>query len=385
MSIIKPPVLPAWADGGDKVQPTNLEISSGWPSSSIPPSRQRFNWVLNYVANAVRYFSRRGVVDYDALETYQTDDVVRGDNGLLYRSLADGNTANTPSTTPGKWGSVRTVTPSLSDKSTNIATTKFASDYTDAAVAAAIGAIPTMSVTPSVVGTMRNGSMTVSAASASATFTADEIIVQSSLGGTSYQLYGFNKTINLATSGVGGMDTGSAPVSGFVALYAIYNSTSSVSALMAVNCTSAAAPEVYGGSNMPVGYTASALVSVWRTNSISQLVIGTQCDRQILFPSSNIAFITSNSVSGSINASSVIPKNAKSVSGSMAIGTTGGYTYFGLGISNGQTALEWQGYAFQATEYFSDLAIITPQTLQYGIGNGSLSWNSAYNLFSYRF
>lgn len=103
MAITKPPVLPAWADAGDKVQPSNAELSVGWPVSSTPPSRQRFNWVLNYVANAARYFSRRGLVDYDAAETYMTGDRVIGDDGKSYRSMVDNNTAQTPSTSPIKW------------------------------------------------------------------------------------------------------------------------------------------------------------------------------------------------------------------------------------------------------------------------------------------
>lgn len=87
MAITKPPVLPPWADtaapGTDKVQPTDAEIAAGWLSSTTPPSRQRFNWILNFCANAVRYFSRRGLTDWDSAETYQLDDIARGDNGLL--------------------------------------------------------------------------------------------------------------------------------------------------------------------------------------------------------------------------------------------------------------------------------------------------------------
>lgn len=103
MSIIKPPVLPAWADAGDKIQPTNQEVAVGWPVSNIPPSRQRFNWILNYLANGIRYFSRRGLPDYDPLETYMTGDCIIGDDGNTYKSLVDNNTANTPSMATTKW------------------------------------------------------------------------------------------------------------------------------------------------------------------------------------------------------------------------------------------------------------------------------------------
>lgn len=103
MAITKPPVLPAWAESGDKVTPSNAEIQVGWPLSSIPPSRQRFNWLLNFLANGIRYFSRRGLPDYDAAETYMTGDRIIGDDGKTYRSLIDNNTAQTPSTSPTKW------------------------------------------------------------------------------------------------------------------------------------------------------------------------------------------------------------------------------------------------------------------------------------------
>ena len=103
MAITKPPVLPVWAESGDKVTPSNAEIQVGWPLSSIPPSRQRFNWLLNFLANGIRYFSRRGLPDYDAAETYMTGDRIIGDDGKTYRSLIDSNTAQTPSTSPTKW------------------------------------------------------------------------------------------------------------------------------------------------------------------------------------------------------------------------------------------------------------------------------------------
>lgn len=103
MALTKPPVLPAWAEAGDKVQPSNAEIQAGWPLSNVPPSRQRFNWLLNFLANGIRYFSRRGLPDYDAAETYMTGDRIIGDDGKTYRSLIDNNTAQTPSTSPTKW------------------------------------------------------------------------------------------------------------------------------------------------------------------------------------------------------------------------------------------------------------------------------------------
>lgn len=103
MALTKPSVLPPWADAGDKVQPTNAEIQTGWPLSNVPPSRQRFNWLLNWLMNGVRYLTRRGLPDYDAAETYMIGDRVIGDDGKTYRSIQDDNTNHAPSASPLWW------------------------------------------------------------------------------------------------------------------------------------------------------------------------------------------------------------------------------------------------------------------------------------------
>ncbi len=174
-----------------------------------------------------------------------------------------------------------------------------------------------------VVGSARNVKMALAAASASGTLTADEITVGTALGGKKFLLANFNKTVNLATTGAGGMDTGVAPVSGFVALYAIYNPTTGASALLATNATAAAQPNVYGGANMPSGYTASALISVWPTNSSSQLIPGVQCDRSFMGGASVV--LTTSTQQAAVTAlpiSSAVPKNARKISGSQQVGNT---------------------------------------------------------------
>lgn len=102
MAITKPAVLPPWAESGDTVQPTNAEIQAGWPAGATPPSRQRFNWVLRYCMNGVRYLTRRGLSDWDAAETYAIGDRVVGPTGLTYESLTT-NTNKTPAANPSHW------------------------------------------------------------------------------------------------------------------------------------------------------------------------------------------------------------------------------------------------------------------------------------------
>ena len=104
MAITRPTVLPTWADTGDKTQPTNPEIETGWPVTSIPPSRQRFNWFFFWVSNAVRYFSRRGLSDWVLDETYEIGDRCQSSvDGKTYRSKVGANINFEPSVSPTKW------------------------------------------------------------------------------------------------------------------------------------------------------------------------------------------------------------------------------------------------------------------------------------------
>lgn len=174
-----------------------------------------------------------------------------------------------------------------------------------------------------VIGGIRNGRMSVTAASASATFTADEIAVKSAFGGVSWLLNNFSKTINLATTGAGGMDTGSAPVSGYVAIYAIYQPVIGAYALLAANATSATASNVYSGVNMPSGYTASALVSVWATNGSSQLVVGYQIDREIYINLTQVLSSTTTAPTPSaLTLAPAVPFNAKTATGIATISSS---------------------------------------------------------------
>jgi hypothetical protein len=252
---------------------------------------------------------------------------------------------------------------------------------------------PQMGQVAGVVGSTRNLAMIVGAASATATLTADEIVVETALGGVRYCLANFSKTINLATTGAGGMDTGSAPVSGFVAIYAIYNPTTATSALLATNATSAAQPNVYGGANMPSGYTASALVSVWPTNASSQLLVGSQYDRRVNFVATS-ALNGAGTVAGatSFSFSSIVPKNAKFLSGGLSITVNAAavasitiYTQIAAGASSVVAANNSSG-ASGASSNFSNLPILTAQTLWYSTTTsaGSITnYNMSVNQYEF--
>lgn len=171
-----------------------------------------------------------------------------------------------------------------------------------------------------ITGSTRNLAMNVTSASASATVAADEIIVSSALGGSQYRIGSFSKTINLATTGAGGMDTGTVPANGFVGIYAIYNPTTGASALLAVNA-SAQIGEIYGGNNMPSGYSASALLTIVPTAS-SQFKPLTVSGRSVNI-SASVVLSTSSSLSSSqTSISSVAPINSKFIDGIVSLSST---------------------------------------------------------------
>lgn len=188
-------------------------------------------------------------------------------------------------------------TPAAGDKTTKGATTAYAS------------------MTGGVVGSSRNLRALLTTAGTSLTVTADEIIVESALGGSPFRLASFNATLNVATTGADGMDTGAAPASGYVAIYAIYNPSTSTAALLATNATAAAAPNIYGGANMPAGYTLSGLISVWTTDGSGQLAPGLQKDRAI-----SVNRITAISTTPPTTYTAValpVPLNARRVAGTI--------------------------------------------------------------------
>jgi hypothetical protein len=229
---------------------------------------------------------------------------------------------------------------------------------------------PQNNLVSGVVGQVRNLLMSVAAASATATLKADEIIVESALGGVRYCLPSFNEAINLGTTGAGGMDAGTAPASGYIALYAIFNPTTGAASLLATNATSAVQPSVYGGANMPAGYTASALVGVWPTNASKQFPIAFQVDREVFVASAASGTFTTALTNAAITLA--VPPNAKTASLATQQTTTGASTSYQFAAAaaspvNGGLASMTQSINVSTaslTTLISNgrVALLTPQT-----------------------
>lgn len=218
-----------------------------------------------------------------------------------------------------------------------------------------------------VVGSARNLTGSASVGGTTANFTASELVCESGLGGLRYCLASFNATLNLASVGVNGMDTGQAPASGAVAIYAIYNPSTGASGLLGQTMPGVA-PETYGGGNMPAGFTASALISVVSTNPSRQFVGFVQRDRFIGIAGVGVLGTT---VSGgnAFNAHSIggaVPANAKTYSGYATANATGASAVNiavaanAAGMAN-QTA-NMSGSSNGGPITWKDVPLTTPQT-----------------------
>ncbi|MFJ4143535.1 phage tail protein [Pseudomonas sp. NPDC089734] len=201
-------------------------------------------------------------------------------------------------------------------------------------VAALADQVQKFSVNGPVVGSVRRGAMRIPSPSATATYTADELVVETALGGLPYRLASFSQTINLSTIGVGGMDTGTSPASGFVAIYAIYNPATKARGLIGVNAASKVS-EVYNGSNMPTGYTASCLLTVVPTTSGGGFGVASVSGRDVTIQSAYV-YTSTSVVANVLVTPNNVPANAVTIGGVMEQMCTSA-TQLSIGVSSGDT------------------------------------------------
>ena len=183
------------------------------------------------------------------------------------------------------------------------------------------------------------------------------------------------------------MDTGTAPTSGYVSIYAIAG-VSGTSIL--ATAVSNSAGTIYAGSNMPTGYTASCLLSVWPTDGSNRLVVGKQNGRSVYIApvlvlngsSSQQASLTSLSLS------SAIPSSASQVRGYIGINSTSGastnciVTLAGSAGGVGQQIVaNFQGGVYGAF----GVPVITAQTIYYTAQCSSGTMSLSIDVTGYNF
>lgn len=261
----------------------------GWPYAERVNSAE-FNQIMFQLSSIASIIDKKGILGWSNLVDYTEASVVFGSDGSLYAWLVasgpNNGGAKDPVATTGSWAPLSAL------------------------------------MSNGLAGDAMKVRASISIASSTATFTADQVVVSESLSGRSYRLSSFSEVINLATVGIGGMDVGSPPVNGYVAIYAIYNANGDIN-LLAVNSTSIVAPTVYAGGNMPAGYIASALIGVWGTNAGAQFRPGLQLGRRVYFtPVQSIITSVQQPALTSISISNAIPPNAISYFGAAQIAST---------------------------------------------------------------
>lgn len=214
------------------------------------------------------------------------------------------------------------------------------------------------------------------------TVTFDAVITGVTLGGTSYRQSSGSHTLTISGTGANGMDTGSAPTSGWLAVYSITKGDGSTFAVLGYSlgafATGTAAPTIYPGANMPSGYVASALIGIWPTNGSAQFATGgVQYGRKMYLPapvsvfaSTGPATLTSTAITAGV------PASAKSCDGLFASTNTAGSSMLWsvAGDANGAgqksvysitiTSLQAMGpLSLTFASPFTDVPIITAQTI----------------------
>lgn len=347
----KPDFSYQWASGGAIVAPSNVKVQTGW-TAEVPPFQWE-NWSQNRQDNAILHIFQKGISEWDALSNYYftasgVRSYVQGSDGNIYVAVADSLGQNpVTDATDTYW--------KLAFTSTN----------------------------PNI-GSATKVRMSITTASASATITAEEVIVGSAIGGLTYKLSTYSKAINLATVGAGGMDTGTAPVNGYVALYAIYNPLSGASSVVAKDATLTAATTTYTGANMPSGYTASALLTVVPTNGSSQFKVVEVFGRKVKIALATVYSGNASVVNNPISISGAVPLNAIEVSGEQAVGSSAlstlSLTVFGGLSAVGQQNLALTVGAGQTVNVnYAGVPIITPQV--YYFTSSSTAGTPVYFLY----
>lgn len=145
-------------------------------------------------------------------------------------------------------------------------------------------------------------------------YLADEIVVKSALGGNGKTLSNYNVTLDISANGAGGADVGTISPNTWVYIYAIAK-TDGTSSILAT--TSGDGATVYGGTNMPDGYSLSSLIGAFKTDDATHVPIFSQHGRTVYFPELNVLSNGTQTEYSVVDMSSIIPKNALSWEGNV--------------------------------------------------------------------
>jgi hypothetical protein len=239
----------------------------------------------------------------------------------------------------------------------------------------------------SLVGTFSGLRASANAGDTSVTFTANNIIVGTSIGGNYYQLNNFSQTFTPgAAPGAGAMDIGSATANSWVAVYAGLNPSTGATTIFGTLEGSSVAPVIYGGGHPISGYSATCLLAIVPISSTANQFaafniinrLGQPVSLQIL---SGTTSATSQPAFSTL-VTNGIPKTAIALlCGVSLTNTQASNSQFSFGPSaNGAGAQQVSANtsSFGGNSQTEKIGIVTPQTIYYA------AWGSnASNVLTY--
>ncbi len=229
-----------------------------------------------------------------------------------------------------------------------------------------------------VVGGTSNLVGSASGTTQTASWTIDEIIAKTALGGPAYIGSSLTFNFNGATTGAGGMDTGTLSTSAAtdLAIYAIYNPTTDTWNTLGYNEAAATATPIYPGTNMPAGYTASCLIWAGVTSSSGLVQNFIQNGRKIFTDEVQIIGGAVNTTYTSLSLGSVVPRSAIAwfVGAGLTVASASNL-YLSPAASNSPGYCVIWGSNSIAFGYLR-VAITTAQQTYYAVSSGS-NWNIA--------
>jgi hypothetical protein len=200
-------------------------------------------------------------------------------------------------------------------------------------------------------------------------WTIEQILAGVALAGPYYSGANLSLSFNGATTGPGGMDTGSPPTSGDLSMYAIYNPTAQTWAALGCAGTTSNGT-IYSGANMPSGYTASVLIWAGVTDGSGNIKQFNQQDRAVNTPPITInTGLNSASYAGVGSLAGAMPVVAKSFLPDCVCTTTGSTTNLYLSA----TAVDGPGRVVVWSDIHLDemtagyLIFVAPRTVYYRI------------------
>lgn len=242
-----------------------------------------------------------------------------------------------------------------------------------------------------VAGQVRNLKASLTAAGTSLTVTADEILLETALGGAIYKCANFNQVVSTTAVGIGGVVGAALTASGYAAIYGAFNPTTGAQGAFLVNANAAvgsiaAAP--------PAGWIATGLIGFWILNSSTQLIPGFLLDRALYWGGTSILSTASTVASLTLlSIASAVPPNARTVDGNLT--TVNSAAGAGMNVSFAGTIGGIPGRTFSVSTptansgisaQFSDVPLITAQTMFYAtapVGSGTVTTTAIVNKFTF--